>query len=327
MFQSLECICLIVSSTRMKGMLKRWGSKGTAKFRMRSSRLAAFASKQMDHTEAERLAEQDFLELQREDDAYDHAFRAVRNDIDLGLPVAVVPREYLPNFDFSMAKAVVVLGQDGLVANTAKYVRGLPIIGVNPDPTRFDGVLLPFQVSEARRAVQRVLKDSAVTRAVTMGRADLNDGQSMLAFNDFFIGCQSHASARYRIEQGSESEMQSSSGVIVATGAGSTGWLSSVFNMVRGISSSREEKLEISKLGWEERSLAWVVREPFKSKVSEATMVVGRIEAGTSLGLESLMPERGVIFSDGIEADALEFNTGCIVSIRVADQAAQLVVH
>jgi hypothetical protein len=327
MYQSLECICLIVSSTRMKGMLKRWGSKGTAKFRMRSARLAAVASMQMDLAEAEKVADQDFLELQLEDDSYEQAFRKVRSDIDVGLPISVVPREYLPNFDFSMAKAVVVLGQDGLVANTAKYVRGLPIIGVNPDPNRFDGVLLPFQVSEARRALQRVLKDSAAIKTVTMGRADLNDGQTLLAFNDFFIGCQSHASARYRIEQGSKSEMHSSSGVIVATGAGSTGWLSSVYNMVKGFTNSLDEKTDLSKMGWEDRSLTWVVREPFKSKVSETNMVVGRIEVGISLGIESLMPERGVIFSDGIEADAMEFNTGCIVSIRVADQVARLVVH
>lgn len=311
----------------MKGMLKRWGSKGTAKFRMRSSRLASLASKQMNMEDADQLAEQDFMEIQREDDSYDQAYRTVREGIDVGLPISVVPREYLPNFDFSMAKAVVVLGQDGLVANTAKYVRGLPIIGVNPDPSRYDGVLLPFQVNEARRCVQRVLKDAAAVRTVTMGRADLNDGQSLLAFNDFFIGCQSHGSARYRIEQGPHSEQHSSSGVIVSTGAGSTGWLSSVYNMVKGFSNSSNDTQDLSSMGWEDRALAWVVREPFKSKVSSANMVVGKIEEGVSLGIESLMSERGVIFSDGIEADALEFNTGSIVSIRVADQVARLVVR
>jgi NAD kinase len=308
-------------------MLKRWGSKGTAKFRMRSARLASLASKQMNMEDADQLAEQDFMEIQREDDSYDYAYRAVREGIDVGLPISVVPREYLPNFDFSMAKAVVVLGQDGLVANTAKYVRGLPIIGVNPDPSRYDGVLLPFQVNEARRCVQRVLKDAAAVRTVTMGQADLNDGQRLLAFNDFFIGCQSHGSARYRIEQGPRSEQHSSSGVIVSTGAGSTGWLSSVYNMVKGFSSSSNETQDLSSMGWEDRALAWVVREPFKSKVSSANMVVGKIEEGVSLGIESLMSERGVIFSDGIEADALEFNTGSIVSIRVADQVARLVVR
>jgi hypothetical protein len=311
----------------MKGMLKRWGSKGTAKFRMRSARLASLSFKQMNMEDADQLAEQDFLEIQREDDSYDQAYRTVRESIDVGLPISVVPREYLPNFDFSMAKAVVVLGQDGLVANTAKYVRGLPIIGVNPDPSRYDGVLLPFQVNEARRCGQRVLKDAAAVRTVTMGRADLNDGQSLLAFNDFFIGCQSHGSARYRIEQGPRSEQHSSSGVIVSTGAGSTGWLSSVYNMVKGFSSSSNDTQDLSSMGWEDRALAWVVREPFKSKVSSANMVVGKIEEGVSLGIESLMSERGVIFSDGIEADALEFNTGSIVSIRVADQVARLVVR
>ena len=97
--------------------------------------------------------------------------------------------------------------------------------------------------------------------------------------------------------------------------------------MVKGFSSSSNETHDLSSMGWEDRALAWVVREPFKSKVSSANMVVGKIEEGVSLGIESLMSERGVIFSDGIEADALEFNTGSIVSIRVADQVARLVVR
>jgi hypothetical protein len=37
------------------------------------------------------------------------------------------------------------------------------------------------------------------------------------------------------------------------------------------------------------------------------------------------MPENGVIFSDGIEADFLEFSSGVTATISVADKAGQLV--
>jgi len=38
------------------------------------------------------------------------------------------------------------------------------------------------------------------------------------------------------------------------------------------------------------------------------------------------MPENGVIFSDGIEADRLDFNSGTEVQIAVAERQGQLIV-
>src|SRR5687768_17619967 len=109
---------------------------------------------------------------------------------------------------------------------------------------------------------------------VTMAEALLNDGQRLLAFNDLFIGPASHSSARYRLTYKGVTENQSSSGIIVSTGAGSTGWLSSVFNMAKSINSTfahKEIKLE-KRLAWDENHLIYVVREPFLSKVSDITL-------------------------------------------------------
>ena len=53
-------------------------------------------------------------------------------------------------------------------------------------------------------------------------RARLNDGQRLLAFNDFLIGHRTHVSARYRLTWHGRTETQSSSGILVSTGAGST---------------------------------------------------------------------------------------------------------
>src|SRR5262249_36548416 len=156
-----------------------------------------------------------------------------------------------------------------------------------PDPDRFDGVLLPFQLPEARSAVSRVLEHRARTRDVTLAEVNLHDGQKLLAFNDLFIGATSHVSARYVLRAGRQSEPQSSSGMIVSTGAGSTGWMSSVFNMAAGITRSVDEADKSSKKGaglerprdrrlelkWEDRALAWAVREPFISKTSRAELV------------------------------------------------------
>ena len=161
-----------------------------------------------------------------------------------------------------------------------------------------------------------------------MAEAKLTDGQSLLAFNDLFIGPKTHVSARYRLAWGGQSEPQSSSGVLVSTGAGSTGWLSSIFNMTRGIAGLTGGTFGIpTHLEWEDLRLVFVVREPFISKHSQAHIVAGMIAPGEELLMESLMPSGGVIFSDGTESDFLQFDSGVTAAIRASDQKAHLVTE
>jgi hypothetical protein len=200
---------------------------------------------------------------------------------------------------------------------------------VNPDATRFDGVLLPFAPTDLSPALERVLAGKARARSVTLAEARLADGQRLLAFNDLFIGASSHVSARYRLHFGNNTETQSSSGIIVSTGAGSTGWLSSIFNETAGILAflgGRTER-EWPKMSWEDRRLFFVVREPFASRHSQATIVAGAVAPDIPLVLESQMPAGGVIFSDGVEADHLDFNSGACATIGVAAERANLVAR
>ena len=277
--------------------------------------------------EDQEAGEAAFASYEQEDRAQHGTLDQLKKELDLGYPLKFVEREYLPTFDFRGCIAVVVVGRDGLVANAAKYVGELPIVAVNPDPQRIDGVLLPFYVRQARQAVQRAAENRAKIREVTLAEVNLNDGQRMLAFNDFFIGCQSHVSARYVLRVDNQAEPQSSSGLIVSTGAGSTGWLSSVFNMAEGFAQWAGGGLQHRiQLAWEDRRLVWVVREPFRSKQSGADLVAGWLDQGNELVIESLMPSGGVIFSDGVESDFLEFTSGTIARIGVAQQRARLVV-
>jgi hypothetical protein len=164
-------------------------------------------------------------------------------------------------------------------------------------------------------------------RSVTLAEARLNDGQRLLAFNDLFLGAQTHVSARYRIRWAKAEEPQSSSGVLVSTGAGTTGWVSSVFNMASGVASlAGGHTVKPMRLDWEDRRLLFVVREPFISRHSKANIVAGIVEQQQALELESLMPSGGVIFSDGVEADFLQFNSGSSVIVKAAAETAQLVV-
>ena len=80
------------------------------------------------------------------------------------------------------------------------------------------------------------------------------------------------------------------------------------------------ERVHSIRLDWEDRRL------PFVSRHSQANIVAGMVEREQTLVLEWLMPSGGVIFSDGIEADYLQFNSGSSVTVRAAEETAQLVV-
>lgn len=338
----VQGITVVTRPTRLQGLLQRWATRGQAKFLFKRNRAVEFASRQKTASaavdqraaakalqEVEEDALLDFGELESEDDNYQCVLDTLRRELDFGMPLQFIDRTYLPTFNFSNSFLVVVVGQDGLVANAAKYVGDLPIVAVNPDPSRIDGVLLPFQVNQARFAVQQVLDSKAKTRSITLAQAKLHDGQKLLAFNDLFIGANSHVSARYQLTAGKQIEQQSSSGILISTGAGSTGWLSSVINMANGLGAFLDPKLKPAwrmPLRWEDRRLIWIVREPFVSKSSAAKLVAGALEQGQELIIESQMSENGVIFSDGVEQDFLTFTSGSIAKITIAQQSAKLVV-
>ena len=242
--------------------------------------------------------------------------------------VQLIDRDYVPNFIFGDDDIVVVIGQDGLVANTLKYLNGQPLIAVNPDPARYDGVLLPFKGSDLTRIIREVSGNRRPTKEITMAIAELNDGQSLLAVNDFFIGKKTHVSARYNVKINGKEENQSSSGIIVSTGLGSTGWLKSVIAGAGGIAKTiagHEILPNVDFPKWDSNFLYYSVREPFPSNTTGANLVFGKI-TDSPLQIISQMPENGVIFSDGIEQDFLQFNSGIEAKISIASKKGYLVV-
>ena len=301
----IEKIILVIRETRLQESVKRYSTKAQAKFFVKSRG-------------------QSFDDYEKEDSNYQYARDKVAHAIPSDIKLQVIDRSFLPNFVFGPKDVVLTLGQDGLVVNTAKYLNGQPIIAVNPDPERFDGILLPFQISTLPTAINTLLKGSPRIRNITMGKVELNDGQSLFAFNDFYVGAKTHISSRYTIKFSGREERHSSSGVVI-----STGWMSSLFNMAKGIAGFKGLKAAIdpTRLEWDERRLIFIVREPFRSKWSGADLVAGEISEQNKIILESHMPESGVIFSDGMESDFLEFNSGTTASIGLADKMTRLVVN
>ncbi|UFZ06490.1 sugar kinase [Bradyrhizobium ontarionense] len=271
----------------------------------------------------------DFSDYEREHAAYQAARATTMQTLERWGRYQIVDRSFLPNFIFGPADIVAALGQDGLVANTMKYLDGQPLLGLNPDAQRHDGVLLPFEPADLASLLPEVAADKRAAKAVTMVRASLPDGQVLHAVNDLFIGARTHVSARYEIATRDGHEQQSSSGLIVATGLGSTAWFKSIVTgalAIAGSFGSHATGGDYTALPWDARSLRFAVREPFPSKTSQTSLVCGGLTGTETLRLRSLMPENGVIFSDGIEADHLDFNAGTEAVIGIAERQGRLIV-
>ena len=266
-----------------------------------------------------------FFLSSRDQDVDQVLARHQRFEGELSVVLQAVPRAWrrariergdLHRFLFEPEDIVVAVGQDGLVANVAKYLDGQHVVGINPDPERYDGVLVPSQSSQAERLLLSIPRGEVTVELRTMVEARLDDGQRLLALNEIFVGHQSHQSARYLIELAERSERHSSSGLIVTTGTGATGWARSVH---------RERRTEVVLPSPEEARLAFFVREAFPSRATGTDLTDGALGPDASLVVVSRMNDGGVLFGDGIEDDRLLFHWGSRATLRIAPQTLKLV--
>lgn len=303
-------VVLVTRHTRLEELVARFHTREQARF-------------YVEHLGA------DFGDYLLEHDTYQRAREVVQKSLRDCARVQMLDRGFLPTYLFAPDDVIVTLGQDGLVANTLKYLDGQPLIGVNPDPRRFDGVLLPFAPGDTAAILADVLAARRRCKPVTMAEARLSDGQRLYAVNDLFIGPRSHTSARYEIRLAERREVQSSSGIIVSTGLGSTAWLRSIVTGSLAVAAelgAAARRPAPQPMAWDARYLRFAVREPFPSRSTQASLVFGTTDPEHPLTVASLMPEHGVIFSDGIETDFLAFNSGITASIGIADRIGRLVV-
>lgn len=290
-------VVVVTRRTEYDEMLARHGTRGQAAFFLSSRG-------------------RDIAELEERHHLTRRAVEAAAGAIPVDWRRGSVERSDVSQFLFAPDDVVVVVGQDGLVANVAKYLDGQPVIGVDPEPSRNAGVL----VTHAAADVGELLRGRDQVDERTMVEARLDDGQQLLALNEVFIGHPSHQTARYQLScpggrGGDRTEAQASSGVIVATGTGATGWAASV---------ARERGSELVMPAPDEPRLVWFVREAWPSPATGTSLTGGEL-AGTELSL-TVASDSLVAFGDGIEADALALGWGQTIRVRQADRALRLVV-
>ena len=250
------------------------------------------------------------------DDAQRAALAVIAGAIPADWRRARVDRADLDRFLFEPNDIVVTVGSSGLVANVAKYLDGQLVIGVNPDPSVHAGIVASHAPQAAVALIAAAAAGAVVTDERVMVEAVLDDGQRTLALNEIFVGHASHQTARYTLRCQAGEERQASSGIVVTTGTGASGW---------GRSIANERHSLMAMPAPDEPSLVFFVREAWPSGTYDARITEGRLEEGTDLSVTSGLDAGGVIFGDGIEGDRLEFRWGVTARIGVAQNRLRLV--
>ncbi|MFJ7587558.1 hypothetical protein ACIQZO_09205 [Streptomyces sp. NPDC097617] len=263
-------------------------------------------------------------EVHRRHERTQQALRQVAAAVPLTWRSSRVERADLDRFLFAPQDVVVVIGQDGLVANTAKYLRGQPVVGIDTDPGRNPGVLVRHRCADAAALLRAATAAGSRAEELTMVEAVADDTQRLLALNEIYLGSPGHQTARYRLDADADAdadadqgpgEAQASSGVLVGTGTGATGWLRSLWQ-------ERDSPAQLPAPC--ERRLLWFVREAWPSPTTGTTKVAGELGRGQGLRL-TVESDRMVVFGDGMEGDALELTWGQSIRLGIAGTSLHLV--
>ncbi|MEA2705136.1 MAG: hypothetical protein QOD63_3081 [Actinomycetota bacterium] len=292
-------VVLVHRRTEVDDLVARHGTRRQAAF------FLASRGRSLEEVEARHASQQ-------------HAFEAAARAIPLDWRRGQVERADLSRFVFGPEDVVVAVGQDGLVANVAKYLRGQVVVGVDPEPGRNPGVLVRHGPADVGALLGAAVAADVGThvQARVLVEATVDDGQTLRSLNEIFVGHPSHQSARYRIEApDGPRERHSSSGVLVGTGTGATGWCRSVW-------LERHSSLRLP--APEEPRLSWFAREAWPSPATGTDCTEGLIEPGEELAI--VAESDLVIFGDGIESDSLALTWGQRVTLTVSPQRLRLLV-
>ncbi|MCR5293353.1 MAG: sugar kinase [Eubacterium sp.] len=309
MGRGMNKVIIIKRRTRLEDLKKRYNTIEQAKF-------------YIEHLGA------DFTDYKLEHENYYASLNLVRIIATRYARVQEVDRDYISSMIFGKDDVVIAVGQDGLVANVMKYLNGQPLIGVNPDIKRWDGKLLNFEAIDMERVLPRIFDGNFSEKHITMAKATTRDGQVLYAVNDIFLGVNNHTSARYTINYNEICENQSSSGVIISTGFGMTGWHRSIMAEFAGMAKAFNlGNFKIPEYAWDSKALTFHVREPYPSIFTEADLVYGTVTEKDNLSFVSNMGENGVLFSDGITDDAIDFTAGMEIKVAIAERFGRLVMN
>ena len=203
------------------------------------------------------------------------------------------------------ARLVISVGGDGTLLATSHWVAGdTLLLGVNSAPHSSVGYLTSVRRTTLPHVLGRIASGALRPQRVARIEAEIEGERLPRALNDILIAHeQPAATSRYRLQLGRRAEDHRSSGLWVASAAGSTA----------GIRSAGGQPMPL-----DVRRLQFRARELYRARGPAAVLESGFVEEGRQLVVESAM-EAGWLYVDGARM-AVRFPFGARATFRTAPQ-------
>lgn len=212
--------------------------------------------------------------------------------------------------DFSAWDIIVTVGGDGTFLEAARGLRRQIILGVNSDPERSVGLFCSADRRSFPKILERIIFGQAKIRKINRLRIrSRNSSQGINVLNDILV-CHKNPAAmsRYYLMIKELKEEQRSSGVWIATAAGSSG----------AIKSAGAKQLPI-----DSKEIQYKPRELHQRGHCKYRLKGGIISSEHSIKVMSLM-RKGMLFLDGAHF-GIPFTLGDVVLISSSSEPLHVV--
>lgn len=289
----LEEIVIGRKTTRYEGNLKKYGSHEALGERISYDKLGERVEDHWDYQKT--LSE---LESEFESAGVDcHIVRVPVNSCEV----------------FENKDLIVSLGGDGTTLRTSHYIKDdTPLLPLRTG--RSIGVLCSGEADKAGSIIERLLEDDFSIEERMRVAAEFR-GRKEYALNEVMVGNKYPRPSYYKLLFKGKEEEQGSSGVVVSSGSGSTGWYGNVWETSNLKSFPRDSK-----------KLRYIVREPMRVEEEGLELLHGEIEEGEEFKIESLMDFNGVICFDSALKFMYDFPLGDTVKLSVSDEPLRVII-
>ena len=214
--------------------------------------------------------------------------------------------------NFSRYDLIITVGGDGTFLEAARQAKQEIVWGVNSDPSWSVGRFCSGNPKNFEVLLDKILAGKATVKKFSRLSVSFSDGTpSMNVLNDILI-CHNNpgAMSRYFLTVGKTREEQRSSGVWIATAAGSSGGLYSAGGKV---------------LPQENKNFQYMPRELYRGKNIRYQLKGGILKPTQKMTLTSLMRD-GVVFVDGSHV-CLPFSFGARIFVKRSANPLRIILE
>lgn len=213
------------------------------------------------------------------------------------------------------ASLLISLGGDNHFQYVSRFLGNTPIMGINSDPLRSDGGLTYFTAREFERVLRCLEKDDFSVEGWTRLDASVNGGETCTATSEVYMGESERKNmSRHILEYRGITEEQKCSGLLVATGAGSSGWYSSACRYLHPEGNPFPRTSGYAR---------FLVTEPFRGRLTRYPTPEGVLERGERLAVRSLNDSSGRLMCDSL--DEYGFRMGSVAAIGISESPLRVV--